>query len=452
MCEEKPQSCWSGEAQRAGGIRDRGTGEAGGRVGHSPERERKKPGSGQRQQQQQQQLGIGDWAWLASGQPSPIPTEHQAGRITKPYSTHSYCCHHHSAVCLSFVSFPLHPIPPPFSSRRPVRPSSPAHPSARPWALPLDCRLLHRQPPAGRTPSGTSCLSPSGISGCNLYTSLRGRPPPSSLELRRPSSDCVGDTCLRAALGTRAWSAHHVGGCCVIGFAPEWATPTAASSSHFRPSCLDAVIPRVAPRSRSSLSLESVAAMDQTWGPYADTAAASNRQARYAPHSLTSPQQPTRDPNGSATLKADPYSTSISSRAASMAISSPGGADSRNMQYNGDRDGDVPMEDADQYKPKFPSRPTHQSRNSAQFVQQQEESAAARRYSPMNLSPSSPYTQTPQQPIPGNFGAFTPQQQPPQQPPQPSSNRQSPTRSTNPYISPPQSYHSPTCTCLGDRA
>lgn len=178
-------------------------------------------------------------------------------------------------------------------------------------------------------------------------------------------------------------------------------------------------------------------AMDQTWASYAESPTTS-RQARYNPNSLSTPQQPARDPNGLSGMKQDPYSSSISSRAASMAISSPAAPDLRNMQYNGDRDGDVPMEDADQYKPKFPTRPTHQSRNSAQFIQQQEESAAARRYSPMNLSPSSPYTQTPQQPIPGSFGAYTPQQQ------SQHSNRQSPTRSTNPYMSPPQSYYSPT--------
>jgi hypothetical protein len=63
---------------------------------------------------------------------------------------------------------------------------------------------------------------------------------------------------------------------------------------------------------------------------------------------------------------------------------------------------------------------------------QHEESAAARRYSPMNLSPSSPYNGTQQ----GTqaYTSFTPQQ--------PQSSRQSPIRN-NPYMSPPNSYYSP---------
>lgn len=116
-----------------------------------------------------------------------------------------------------------------------------------------------------------------------------------------------------------------------------------------------------------------------------------------------------------------------------MALASPAGPQGRIPEYNGDGDGDVPMEDADPYnKPKYASRANHQHRHSQQFVQQ-EESAAARRYSPMNLSPTSPYGASPQQQSQNTYTSFTPQTQ---------SNRQSPTRS-NPYISPPQSYYSP---------
>jgi dual specificity protein kinase YAK1 len=128
----------------------------------------------------------------------------------------------------------------------------------------------------------------------------------------------------------------------------------------------------------------------------------------------------------------DPYA-SPTSRQNSMPLQSPSGSGSRGPKYN---DGDVAMEDAD-YQPKL-NRPSHQQRQSQQFLQQ-EESAAARRYSPMNLSPTSPYSGNTQQ---GgqSYTSFTPQAQAPTQ-----SNRQSPTRN-NPYMSPPNSYYSPPCT------
>lgn len=116
-----------------------------------------------------------------------------------------------------------------------------------------------------------------------------------------------------------------------------------------------------------------------------------------------------------------------------MALPSPGGPQGRVVEYNGDGDGDVPMEDADPYnKPRYASRANHQNRHSQHFVQQ-EESAAARRYSPMNLSPTSPYVASSQPPAQSTYTSFTPQTQ---------TSRQSPTRS-NPYMSPPQSYYSP---------
>lgn len=173
--------------------------------------------------------------------------------------------------------------------------------------------------------------------------------------------------------------------------------------------------------------------MDPQWGSFVDSPP-SSRQARYAPHNLPTPQHPHRDPNGPTSMKQDPYqSPSIASRAASMAISSPPAAQSRAPEYNGDGDGDVPMEDADAYnKPKYPSRPSHHQRHSSHFIQQ-EDSAAARRYSPMNLSPSSPYGATSQQPSQNTYSSYTPQTQ---------TSRQSPTRN-NPYMSPPQSYYNP---------
>lgn len=174
--------------------------------------------------------------------------------------------------------------------------------------------------------------------------------------------------------------------------------------------------------------------MDQPWTAYSDPNA--NRQARYDPHTMTTPQQVQRDPNLPQQLKQEPFaSPTAPSRTNSMAaLPSPGSSLtlSRSAEYN-DRDGDVPMEDADPYKPKYAaSRPNHQQRPSQSFLQQQEESAAARRYSPMNMSPTSPYSGNPQQ---GgqNYTSFSPQSQ---------SNRQSPTRG-NPYITTPNSYYSP---------
>lgn len=171
--------------------------------------------------------------------------------------------------------------------------------------------------------------------------------------------------------------------------------------------------------------------MDQQWS-YTESPV-STRQARYAPHNMATPQHAQRDPNTSQPIKQDPYaSPPVPSRSQSMAMASPDAPQSRGPEYN-DRDGDVPMEDADPYnKPKYnSSRSGHQHRHSQQFLQQ-EESAAARRYSPMNLSPTSPYSGSTQQGGP-NYTSFSPQTQ---------SNRQSPTRS-NPYISPPNSYYSP---------
>ncbi|KAL1594147.1 dual specificity protein kinase yak1 [Nothophoma quercina] len=156
--------------------------------------------------------------------------------------------------------------------------------------------------------------------------------------------------------------------------------------------------------------------MDQQWTAYSEAPDAS-RQAR-AP----------------AQLKQNPYtSPTAPSRSSTIALQSPSQPSSRGPDFN-DNDGDVKMEDADPYKPKYNTqRPNHQHRHSQQFLQQ-EESAAARRYSPMNMSPTSPYpggTQHGGQ----NYTSFTPQVQS-------NSNRGSPTRN-NPYMSPPNSYYSP---------
>jgi dual specificity protein kinase YAK1 len=98
-------------------------------------------------------------------------------------------------------------------------------------------------------------------------------------------------------------------------------------------------------------------------------------------------------------------------------------------------DSDTPMEDADPYnRSKYPTRLTQHNRPSSQYMPN-EESSAARRYSPMNiLSPALPYNVSPTKSQ--NSYALPPSG--------PSSSRQSPTR-TNTYSSPSQPYQSPPC-------
>jgi dual specificity protein kinase YAK1 len=99
-------------------------------------------------------------------------------------------------------------------------------------------------------------------------------------------------------------------------------------------------------------------------------------------------------------------------------------------------DADTTMEDADPYnRAKYPSRPTHHSRASSQFLNQAEESSAARRYSPMNvLSPPMSYPASPGKPQ-GSYGSS---------PSVPGQTRRSPARGAD-YASPPQGYQSPPC-------
>ncbi|KAH7070185.1 kinase-like domain-containing protein [Paraphoma chrysanthemicola] len=177
--------------------------------------------------------------------------------------------------------------------------------------------------------------------------------------------------------------------------------------------------------------------MDQQWTAYSAEAPPQARQ-RY---NMASPpsQHAARDASVPAQIKQEPYaSPAAPSRQSTIGTQSPAAlstaTSTRAADFN-DGDGDVAMEDADPYKPKYNSmsRPNHQHRHSQQFLQH-EESAAARRYSPMNLSPASPYAGTTQQ---GgqSYTSFSPQAQP-------QGSRQSPTRN-NPYMSPPNSYYSP---------
>ena len=175
--------------------------------------------------------------------------------------------------------------------------------------------------------------------------------------------------------------------------------------------------------------LQRRALMDQQF--YSEVAG--NRQARF-PTTQQQQQQQQPQPNGS-TQQHQPQpsygyeayqSPSAPSQPQSMAVSPIGTPHSR--AYNSG-DGDVAMEDADPYnRMKYPARPSHQHRPSGQHLGQ-EDSSAARRYSPMKATPSSPYASSSQQSAQSPYGQY---------PPQSTSARQSPTRSSH-YSTPSQS-------------
>ncbi|MCJ1289452.1 dual specificity protein kinase yak1 [Xylographa carneopallida] len=96
-------------------------------------------------------------------------------------------------------------------------------------------------------------------------------------------------------------------------------------------------------------------------------------------------------------------------------------------------DGDIAMEDADPYnRMKYPSRPSHSHRVSSQYLSQ-DDSTAAKRYSPMNaLPPASPYAASPQQATHPAYNAYGPPS---------GSARQSPNRTSAYQPSSSQSYY-----------
>ena len=168
--------------------------------------------------------------------------------------------------------------------------------------------------------------------------------------------------------------------------------------------------------------------MDQQWQAFSDT------RGRH-PHATS--QQHLREMNNGSSQQPPPQSgygyeayqtPSVPSHPQSMAVSPIGTPRARN--FTGD--GDVVMEDADPYnRLKYPSRPNHQHRASAPYLPN-EDSSAARRYSPMKaLSPSNHFPQTPQQQSQSSLGAYNSQN---------TSARQSPTRS-NAYSTPSQNYY-----------
>lgn len=158
--------------------------------------------------------------------------------------------------------------------------------------------------------------------------------------------------------------------------------------------------------------------------------ACANRNARYAPQTVPSQQYTQRDMHSSAVKQEGYAQPSLTQRTPSMPLTSPGAPPSRGAEYNGDGDGDIRMEDADQSgRAKQGARSGHARLPSTQLAQ--EESAAARRYSPMNLSPSSPYSAGPGG---ASYQSYSPSGQ----------SRLSPTRS-NSYMSPNHYYASPPC-------
>lgn len=173
--------------------------------------------------------------------------------------------------------------------------------------------------------------------------------------------------------------------------------------------------------------------MDHQWQqPYSEV---TGRQGRYS-HSTPQQQlQQPREMNNLSGLQHHPpsgvgyesYQTpTIPSHPQSM-VASPAGT----PRYSAD--GDVAMEDADPYnRMKYPSRPTHSHRASAQYIPH-DDSAAARRYSPMKtVTPSSHHAASPLQSAQASHSQYMLQN---------SSARQSPTRSHQ-YSTPSQSYYS----------
>jgi len=157
--------------------------------------------------------------------------------------------------------------------------------------------------------------------------------------------------------------------------------------------------------------------MEQRWSPYPD-GQSDDRQARYGSNPLNSPRQQ-QDRNGSA-VRYDAFASPIlPSQPASTTPNTFVPQSSRQLQA--DVEGDLPMEDADPFnkqKYEYPIRANQRSRPTSQYLVQ-EESSAARRYSPMNLSPTTPSSTTHSSGPQNHFTSYTPTSQ---------SSRQSPIR------------------------
>lgn len=178
--------------------------------------------------------------------------------------------------------------------------------------------------------------------------------------------------------------------------------------------------------------------MEQRWSPYADNQS-DDRLTRQASSTLNTPHQQER--NGSAVRYDGFASPTLPSHGVSATTDSFAHPQQINRQYQADVEGDLPMEDADPFnkqKYEYPIRANHRSRPTSQYLPQ-EESSAARRYSPMNLSPTTPYSSTPGNAPQAHFASYTPTLQP---------SRLSPTR---PHVYSSQSYQGQSRMLASDR-
>ncbi|CAG8150237.1 unnamed protein product [Penicillium salamii] len=181
--------------------------------------------------------------------------------------------------------------------------------------------------------------------------------------------------------------------------------------------------------------------MDSGWQPYQDphlghpaqfsTALASHPQQTPSKYGQPPSQPPvgyTYETFQTPGTSSKAPSAGTNSKTVSMA-SSPA-ATPRTRDYV--TDADTTMEDADPYnRAKYPSRPNH-SRASSQYLNQAEESSAARRYSPGNvISPPMSYPTSPGK-SQGSYGFPSAPQ---------SASRRSPSKPE--YASPPQGFQSP---------
>lgn len=167
--------------------------------------------------------------------------------------------------------------------------------------------------------------------------------------------------------------------------------------------------------------------MDQWGQAYPDSAGASNGRryngnSQMAPREYNNQQAPVQPPAG---FKYEQFQGGLNSHSSPSSATSP-----ITTPQLRDNNGDIPMQDAhDPYASmKYPMRPHHQAHpsggsRSSNLHSPQEPSAAAQRYSPMEvMSPTSPYAKST-----GGFSA-------------PPVARQSPTRAAD-YHSPPSPYY-----------
>lgn len=181
--------------------------------------------------------------------------------------------------------------------------------------------------------------------------------------------------------------------------------------------------------------------MDPQWQAYQDFSV--GRPAQFGNGLTSHPQQPKY--GGQPQHAKPPVGYTYESFQTPVAVTNPpsGGSNSKPVSMASSpvatprsrdyvTDADTTMEDADPYnRAKYSTKSNHHSRPSSQYLPN-EESSAARRYSPMNvLSPSMPYSSSPGKAQ--NSYAFPVRQ---------GNSQWSPTRTSN-YTSPPQAYQSP---------